>query len=155
VRIPVEPILRLPISGRHLLRVLRSGATSARPPVAASATNHSFPPAPLGETPPPSLMGAASAIWVRRVVSTVNNILQGRLNVVVPLTLSANQGSTAVTDARISPFSALLFAPVTANAAAEIGAGTLYASSQTNGSAVISHANNAQTDRQFNMVIIG
>jgi hypothetical protein len=39
--------------------------------------------------------------------------------------------------------------PTTANAAAEIGNGTIYVSSRGKQTATITHANNSQTDRTF------
>jgi hypothetical protein len=73
------------------------------------------------------------------------------------VTLTANVASTTVTDERLSYYSAVVFDPMTANAAAELAAGTLYVT-QTNrgtGSWVLTHANNAQTDRTYRMAIIG
>jgi hypothetical protein len=45
--------------------------------------------------------------------------------------------------------------PTTANAAAEIGAGTAYISARTKRSFTITHANNSQSDRTFGYVVIG
>jgi hypothetical protein len=110
-------------------------------------------PAPLGGDPPTSLDRAASVTTMRRVIEVVNNILSGKMNVVLPVTLAANAGTTTITDVRISYFSALLFSPLTANAAAALG--VIYVSSQKSGSAVVTHANNAQTDKSYNMAILG
>jgi hypothetical protein len=44
---------------------------------------------------------------------------------------------------------------MTANAAAEVGAGTIYISAVSHRSFTITHANNAQTDRTFGFVCIG
>jgi hypothetical protein len=93
----------------------------------------------------------------RKLAERQADISRGRTNNVLTVTLAANADSTTVTDARIAYCSALLFSPTTASAAAEIGAGTLYVSEtgRVNGSVVISHANNAQTDRTFKMVVVG
>lgn len=93
----------------------------------------------------------------RKLAKAVNRILQGKMNAVTTLTLTASVATTTLTDVRISPQSFIGFMPLTANASAEIGAGTIYvlAANQTNGSAVITHANNAQTDRTFTLLIIG
>lgn len=71
------------------------------------------------------------------------------------LTLTANVASTTLTDARISFRSPILLQPTTANAAAELGNGTLYIaeSGRGNGSVVITHANNAQADRVYRILI--
>ncbi len=119
----------------------------------AGADTIGYRPAPLSEGPPDSLRGAASERWVRRIVDTVNRSLSGKLNVTLSVTLTANSASTIIKDARISAFSALMFAPLTANAAAEQAAGGLYVSAQQSGQATIQHANNAQSDRRFRLCI--
>lgn len=93
----------------------------------------------------------------RKIAKTVNGLLQGKMNAVTTLTLAASVASTTLTDARITPQSFIGMMPLTANATAELGNGTLYfpAATQTTGSVVITHANNAQTDRTFTLLIIG
>jgi len=94
--------------------------------------------------------------WAESVQTVVNQILVGRLNVVGTVTLTANVATTTVLDTRVGNDSAIPFMPTTANAAAEIGAGTMYVSTRTAGTSfVITHANNAQTDRIFVYCIIG
>jgi len=86
---------------------------------------------------------------------------QGKFNCAVDFTLTANASSTTLNDNRITPFSVLVFMPTTANAAAELA--TLYVPEATMapvtgaaaGSAVVQHANNAQTDRSFRVGIFG
>ena len=114
-----------------------------------------FQTAPQDEPAPPTLSQAASRQWVRRIAAVVNNMLKGKLNAVASVTLAASATTTTVIDARISPFSALLFSPLTAHAAAEIAAGGFYVSAQGDGTATLTHANNSQTDRNFTMAIIG
>ena len=113
-----------------------------------------YRPAPLSEAPPNSLRDAASERWVRRIVDVVNSARSGKLNVTLNVTLTADTTTTIVTDARISVGSGLLFMPLSANAAAEQAAGTMYVSGQRSGQATITHANNAQTDRSFRIVIL-
>lgn len=95
--------------------------------------------------------------WGRGIVSAVNAFLRGSVPWVADLTLTANAASTTLTDARLTYFSAVVFMPMTANAAAEIGAGTLYVlqANMKTGVWVITHANNAQTDRTFRLAFIG
>lgn len=71
------------------------------------------------------------------------------------VTLTASVASTTLTNPLIRFDSPILLQPTTANAAAEIGAGTMYISEtgRVNGSAVIVHANNAQTDRTFRLFV--
>lgn len=100
--------------------------------------------------------------YARQIATVVNRILQGKLNAIfksggVDFTLTANAATTVITDARLSVNSWIGFLPLTANAAAELGNGTLYAlaANMNNGAWTITHANNAQTDRTFRVLIIG
>lgn len=90
----------------------------------------------------------------RLLARSMNEARAGRLDCVVDVTLTANAASTVVTDARISVWTAALAMPRTANAAAEIGAGTMYFTPAA-GSLTITHANNAQTDRVFSIALVG
>jgi len=91
------------------------------------------------------------------VIQYVNRLMLGRLNAFIDFTLTANVGTSTLQDPRIGANTTLEWMPKTANAAAEIGAGTIYNDPATNtkGSAIIHHANNAQTDRSFRILIIG
>ena len=73
------------------------------------------------------------------------------------VTLTANAASTTVTDERLSYYSAVVFDPMTANAAAELAAGTLYVTqtNRMNGAFTLTHANAASADRTFRMAILG
>lgn len=100
--------------------------------------------------------------FCRAIASVVNRINLGKLNAVYRVadedfTLTANAATTTLTDSRLTAFSFVGFMPKTANAAAEIGAGTLYVTNanMNNGSWTVTHANNAQTDRTFRLLIIG
>lgn len=108
-------------------------------------------------TPPPQLL--PNAIEHRRqLAQAVANLYRGKGNSPVDsFTLATSATQTTLTDARIGYYSIILFMPQTANAAAEIGGGTMYVSQSTqiNGSAVVSHANSTQTDRIFRAIIMG
>ena len=91
----------------------------------------------------------------RELARAVNNISNGRSNAFGSVTLDANQATTTLTDARIGADSVIAFMPTTANAAAEVGAGGMYVGTVVNGSATITHANNAQADRTFGYAIQG
>ena len=97
--------------------------------------------------------GLPTTAETRRVVEVVNRINQGKLNVASELTLTANVASTTLTDSRISPQAFIGLMPTTANAATALA--TTYIGTRLNGSATITHANNAQTDRTFALLIIG
>jgi hypothetical protein len=91
----------------------------------------------------------------RKLAESLNRVLAGKLNAALDVTLAANAAATTVADARLSSASYIGFCPLTANAAAEIGSGTIYVSAQGKGTATLAHANNAQTDRNFRLLVIG
>ena len=103
---------------------------------------------------PPSSPGAILG-FLTQVRDVVNNLLRGKLNATLDVTLNANAASTTVQDPRIGGASGIYLSPLSANAAAEIGAGGIYIASLAAQTAVIAHANNAQTDRRFRLQIIG
>lgn len=105
---------------------------------------------------PNNTAGNASE-WMRDVADIITAMQRGRSNSVGTVTLTASVASTTLTDARIAADSAVILIPTTANASAELGNGTLYLAegSRVNGSIVITHANNAQTDRTYRYAIIG
>lgn len=91
----------------------------------------------------------------RRVIAQrLNKVLAGDTNAVQSVTLAAGGTTTTIQDPRLSIASALLPCPMTAHAAAEIASGNLYFV-PTKGQCVIHHTNNAQTDRTFNMLMVG
>ena len=85
----------------------------------------------------------------------IQQLAAGRSNAVGSVTLTANATETVVTGVNIGADSYPFFVPLTANAASEIGAGTMYVSARTAGSFTITHTNNAQTDRDFGFVCLG
>ena len=122
----------------------------------ASIPRETFPSFPGVDQsyPHKSLDGLTQRL--RLVAAATNRLNQGKMNVVRPVTLTPSATSTSVQDNRLSPFSGVQFDPKTANAAAELAAGTLYVASanRRKGEWTITHANNSQTDRDFNMVIL-
>lgn len=111
----------------------------------------------VSEFPAPALDAPDESIHRRQISQSVNNLLLGRTNNVLDVTLEASSATTTVTDVRIGINTVLLLMPTTANASAEIGAGTIYVgqSSRVNGRVVITHANNSQTDRTYKVVLVG
>lgn len=93
--------------------------------------------------------------YLARVRTVVNGLLIGKQNVNLDIVLAANVATTTVQDPRIGGSSAFLFQPQTAHASAEIAGGAIWPSTPTAESVVINHANNAQTDRNFRLTIIG
>lgn len=94
-------------------------------------------------------------IWLGQARDVINNIMRGKLNCTGTVTLAAGAATTTLSDALIGGSSVVLLQPTTANAAAELGNGTLYFDVPGAGSVVINHANSAQTDRTFTYVVIG
>lgn len=114
-----------------------------------------YPAAPR-DLPADNWEGARN--FARQIAAVVNRSLQGKLNAVYgDFTLTANAGATVLTDARLSVNSWLGFMPLTAHAAAELAGGALHVApaDMNNGACTIRHANNAQTDRIFRLLIIG
>lgn len=92
--------------------------------------------------------------WLR-TTTAIRSLAEGRSLAVGTVTLTANVATTVVTFTNCSQNSKIFLSPTTANAAAEVGAGTLYVSSVGNGTFTLTHANNAQTDRTFAFVALG
>jgi hypothetical protein len=94
--------------------------------------------------------------WLQRSYTALWNASRGKINAMLDVTLMANQSQTDIIDPRFSGTSYIgLDCPLTAHAAAEIGAGTLYVASQGKGTLTLAHANNAQTDRTYRLLIMG
>lgn len=91
----------------------------------------------------------------RLISRRVNGLLDGKLNAVGSLTLTASTTVTTVTELRAGINSVIVLTPTSANAAAEVGGGALYVASKGAESFVLSHANNAQTDRTFDYLVLG
>ena len=119
-------------------------------------TNPGFTVAPTNGSAPKSVGDAASQSWMRRVAETVNNILKGKINAVLPITLRANETTTVIIDARIGFYSALILQPLTADAAYALYASPyVLPSGQQSGQVTLNHASSASVDQNFNLVIIG
>lgn len=89
----------------------------------------------------------------RDLADVLNNVLQGKLNNTGTLTLTAGAASTTISDPRIGANSVVLMMAKTSNAAAALA--TTYFDTFADGSCVVHHANNAQTDRNFTYAVIG
>ena len=92
----------------------------------------------------------------RRILArNMQDMLAGAHNACGNVTLTANAATTTKTDPRVSPASRILFMPLTSNAAQQLYGGTMYVSSRGQGTFTITHANNAQTDREYDYAILG
>lgn len=97
----------------------------------------------------------------RDTASVINSIRAGKLNNLFEVTLTAGTTTTTVTGAdtqgveKVGPDSQILPMPLTANAASELAAGTLWVSAQGNGTVTFTHANAGSVDRTFRCSITG
>jgi hypothetical protein len=91
--------------------------------------------------------------YIQRMVDVLNSVRAGKLNCVTDVTLTASATTTTLTDARIGPNSFIGFMPRTATAATALAG--LYVSARTKGSATLTHANTADTDKTFTLCVIG
>jgi len=90
-----------------------------------------------------------------RVLSTVlSNAMLGRTNNVLDVTVDANQAATTVTDSRIGVYTVAVCVPTTANASA-IAVPYRDFSSPVNGSMSLVHANDANADKTFKVILVG
>jgi hypothetical protein len=93
------------------------------------------------------------SLQVVDLVNAIYLLAQGGSNSVGTVTLTESATTTTVSNAYMSPTSKVILSPTTANAAAAIG-GT-YVSTKSKGEFVLTHANNAQSDRTFDYEIRG
>lgn len=91
----------------------------------------------------------------RQTALVINQVLDGKLNCVGTFTATAGAATTAISDFRCGLDSVILLMPITANAALEIGNGTIYVSATAKQSFTVNHANNSQSDRSFRYILIG
>jgi hypothetical protein len=93
----------------------------------------------------------------KKIVMSLQQLGAGRSNATGAVTLTVNVATTTVVDNNCAAGSAILMMPTTANAATEVGNGTMYIATATvlNKSFVITHANAATTGRTFRYAIVG
>jgi|GEM_PF-983154 len=109
--------------------------------------------------PPPARVKDISDLtsWLRTFYDSYSATRRGKFDCTAEITLTANAATSTLIDHRLSPQSAVIFDPRTANAAAELYGGTMYVltANRGDGSWTITHANNAQADRTFTVLILG
>lgn len=94
-----------------------------------------------------------TSVW--QIVQAVRELFEGRSHAVGQASLRASQTTTTVSSPNIGESARISLTPRTANAASELGAGTAYVSSVTNGSFVITHASGLSADRTFDWHALG
>jgi len=85
----------------------------------------------------------------------IQQLAAGRSNATGTITLTINVTTTVVTNSCCAAGSTPILTPTTANAATELGNGTMYVSAVANGSFTITHANAATTGRTFLYALLG
>ncbi len=90
-----------------------------------------------------------------RIVMAVRQLMEGRSNATGTVTLTANAATTTVSAPNCGAGSAVFLFPRTANAAAAVPTTYILAANVTAGQFVVSHANDAQTDKTFSWVALG
>lgn len=88
----------------------------------------------------------------RALALAINELARGRINSLLQdVTLTPDSATTVINSPKITPYSALFLSPRTANAAAALGG--LYVSAIVDGQATLTHANNAQVDKTFDILV--
>lgn len=87
--------------------------------------------------------------------AAINALGRGRSNAIGSVTLNADATSTEVTAVNCAPDSMVILFPQTPHAANDMATTNVDPSSVTQGAFVITHANNARTDRTFWYVCLG
>jgi hypothetical protein len=90
-----------------------------------------------------------------KLVLSLQELAAGRSNAVGTVTLTVSVATTVVTTSNCAVGSTPILTATTANAATEVGNGTIYVSAVANGSFTITHANSATTGRTFKYAIQG
>lgn len=92
---------------------------------------------------------------LRSVILSLQQIAAGRSNATGSVTLATSAATTTVSDNNCASGSVPILVPTTANAATEVGNGTMYVSAVANKSFTITHANSATTGRTFLYALLG
>jgi len=99
---------------------------------------------------------ASSETNITRIVASINELWQGRSNAIGKVTLAVSPATQTIVPAiNCGARSVPLLTPLTAHAAAELGAGTMYVSAVTQGQFTVVHSASSQTDRTFGYAIQG
>lgn len=92
---------------------------------------------------------------LKKIVLAIQGLAAGRSNAVGTVTLAAGASTTTVSTPNAASGSTPILTPASANAATELGNGTLYVSAVANGSFTITHASSAATGRTFLYAVLG
>ena len=92
---------------------------------------------------------------LKKIVLAIQQLAAGRSNAVGSVTLATSSSTTTVSTPNCAAGSTPILTPATANAATELGNGTMYVSAVANGAFTITHANSATTGRTFLFALVG
>jgi hypothetical protein len=92
---------------------------------------------------------------LKKIVLAIQQLAAGRSNATGSVTLATGSATTTVTTANCAAGSTPILTPTSANAATEVGNGTMFISAVTNGSFMITHANSATAGRTFLYAVLG
>ena len=92
---------------------------------------------------------------LKKIILAVQQLAAGRSNAVGSVTLTTGSSTTTVSTPNCAAASTPILTPATANAAAEVGNGTMHVSAVANGSFTITHAASAAPGRTFLYAILG
>lgn len=92
---------------------------------------------------------------LKKIVLAIQQLAAGRSNAVGSVTLATGASSTTVATANCAAGSVPILVPASANAANEVGNGTMYVSAVANGAFTIAHANSATAGRVFLWAVVG
>src|SRR5262245_29933572 len=92
---------------------------------------------------------------LKKIVLALQHLAAGRSNAVGSVTLATGSATTTVTTANCAIDSTPILTPASANAATEMGNGTMYVSAVANGSFTITHTNSVTPGRTFLYAILG
>lgn len=101
---------------------------------------------------------ASAGATLRDAIFAINQLIAGRGNSTGSVTLAVDETETIIVGANVNENAEVFLFPKTASAAAELAAGTIYASiSRIDGipTVTITHANDSSDDRTFAFDIRG
>jgi 2-methylaconitate cis-trans-isomerase PrpF len=88
-----------------------------------------------------------------KIVLAIRDLFCGRGNHAGSFTCALSVATTVVKAANCGAASQIMLTPTTANAATELGNGTIYVSAKAAGQFTVTHANSATTGRTFDYAI--
>ncbi|WFU35662.1 hypothetical protein QA635_15135 [Bradyrhizobium brasilense] len=92
---------------------------------------------------------------LKKIVLAIQGLAAGRSNAVGTVTLATGVSTTIVSTPNAASGSTPILTPASANAATELGNGTLYVNAVANGSFTITHASSATAGRTFLYAVLG